>query len=230
MSPRSILKRSPDAAHHHHHQHPSPSHASFYNSALPYPPNVHVHFPPQTSLTQTFTTHSGATYDRAPIVVLPNDCELPERGCPGRTFDGLPQDIASSSSSCRSSRRDCRSSRMSAGAQDVDVRKVSSRPPPLVPDLSSESDESDGLISPPEFSNSNATSLSLSHHHPLSHSIPQTQEHFDKALAFLPHSPPTTKDRSKRRSSPATSKPRFKSEAGARSFAASSLDGCLGGF
>ena len=223
MSPRSILKRSLDS---NPPQSPSTNNAqsaSCYNSALPYPP--HVHFPPPTSLTQTYPTHSGAAYDRAPIVVLPNDCELPERGCPGRTYE----DLGRGNGLCRSSRRDCRSSRTNTGmTHDIDVRKVSSRPPPLVPDVSSESDESDGHMSPPDFINS-TTSLSLSHHH-LSPSIPHTQEHFDKALAFLPHSPPSTKDRSKHRTSNSVSKPRFKSEDGTRSYAASSLDGCLGGF
>ncbi len=44
-----------------------------------------VRFPSTTSLTCTFLVHSASTYDRSPIVVAPNQLELPERGCPQRT-------------------------------------------------------------------------------------------------------------------------------------------------
>ena len=46
----------------------------------------HVHFPPTPTLTSTENTHSSFMYDRAPIVVTPNVCALPERG--GRMFFG----------------------------------------------------------------------------------------------------------------------------------------------
>lgn len=46
----------------------------------------HVHFPPTPALTSTANTHSSFMYDRAPIVVSPNICALPERG--GRSFIG----------------------------------------------------------------------------------------------------------------------------------------------
>jgi len=53
-------------------------------------PNIfdspHVHFPPTPTLTSTEITHSSFMYDRAPIVVTPNICALPERG--GRKFSG----------------------------------------------------------------------------------------------------------------------------------------------
>jgi hypothetical protein len=45
-----------------------------------------VHFPPSPALTSTFACHSSTVYDRSPIVVVPNTCALPERGCPGRTY------------------------------------------------------------------------------------------------------------------------------------------------
>ena len=38
-----------------------------------------VHFPPAPGLCQTHLTHSPSIYDRAPIVVAPNDCALPAR-------------------------------------------------------------------------------------------------------------------------------------------------------
>ena len=45
-----------------------------------------VHFPPSPIISKTFVAHSPSTYDRSPIVVVPNTCALPERGCPGRTY------------------------------------------------------------------------------------------------------------------------------------------------
>ena len=103
-------------------------------------------------------------------------------------------------------------------------------PPPLVPDISSsESDESDGIVSPPPEYYVGGAGAATSFVSIASAS----QEHFDKALAFLPHAPSTPKkdaqkrDKERKRRS---SSPRFKSEDGTRSFAASSLDGCLGGF
>jgi len=82
--PRPILKRVSTS-----------SGSSF--SASPSPsPSMKVHFPPHASLTQSFTAHSPSVYDRTPIRVAPNLCELPERGCPGRTYD-LDEDALSDS-------------------------------------------------------------------------------------------------------------------------------------
>lgn len=41
----------------------------------------HVHFPPTPRLVRSGITHSPGTYDRAPIEVSPNQCEMPARGC-----------------------------------------------------------------------------------------------------------------------------------------------------
>jgi hypothetical protein len=61
--------------------------SSPYADPLPYPfPSHQVHFPPPTSLTTTHSTHSPQTYDRTPIRVTQNSCAMPERGCPGRTY------------------------------------------------------------------------------------------------------------------------------------------------
>ncbi|EMD42270.1 hypothetical protein CERSUDRAFT_90879 [Gelatoporia subvermispora B] len=40
----------------------------------------HVHFPPTPGLSSHHPTHSPRSYDRAPIVVSPNVCQLPQRG------------------------------------------------------------------------------------------------------------------------------------------------------
>ena len=44
----------------------------------------HAHFPPPGQ--EPTARYSGVDYDRSPIVVLPNICALPERGCPGKTY------------------------------------------------------------------------------------------------------------------------------------------------
>jgi len=202
MSPKPILKRSVSEQKTTTHYH---AHA--------------VHFPPSPSLTCTFSVYSAAAYDRSPIIVTPNNCALPERGCPGRTYtleesaphrrisyarDFHPRALAfavTRSSSPRSTRT------------PIDVpmneRPSSSYPalPQLIPDLSSESDESDvssiipsvstishpafgihGLAGPPSKYNSNSYSNVDASGYP-----PCIDD--SNALAFLPHppSPPSHK-------------------------------------
>ncbi|KAG8702106.1 hypothetical protein FRC11_011669 [Ceratobasidium sp. 423] len=96
---------------------------------LPYA-QANVHFPTaKRELVKTRVTHSPSSYDRSPIVVLPNSCALPARGCPGRTYDASANGRAM---------HPC-----------APVRRRSPTPcPPLVPDEGS-SDDSDGLTSPP---------------------------------------------------------------------------------
>lgn len=45
-----------------------------------------VHFPPHAILASTHIAYSADAYDRSPIAVMPNECALPARGCPGRTY------------------------------------------------------------------------------------------------------------------------------------------------
>ncbi len=246
--PRSILKRSSDCD-----AIPSyPSYPADY-ALFPYPPAPPtVHFPPSPSLAKTYPTYSVNAYDRAPIVVAPNVCALPERGCPGRTYDESAG-VAKSSRKCKvqpGALSAPATSSMSGGQAESSAAAAarmygpmqapfpgpSSRPPPLVHDLSSESDESDGAISPPEYGNPVIGVLPP----PMSYPYPYapSQEQLDKALSFLPHAPPSRQERDKhsnRRCSTggklrSISPTRYKSEDGTRSFAASSLDGCLGGF
>ncbi|KIM41766.1 hypothetical protein M413DRAFT_445003 [Hebeloma cylindrosporum] len=160
MSPRPILKRS---AHHHH-----PSHQSHqpHHPQAHHPHHQHgVHFPPSPSLTRTFTAHSAAAYDRSPIVVTPNSCALPERGCPGRTYLLEETDEAKS--------RPSRYPRGIAYARDYHPRALafasstngggsSSMVPQLIPDMSSESEESDSL--PAELSTTYATTNNAKQH------------------------------------------------------------------
>lgn len=175
-SPRPILKRGESyqstptggaapryPRHHIFHQHGS-------GSASSSPPHG-VHFPPSPTLTRTFSAYSPSTYDRSPIVVSPNTCALPERGCPGRTYT-LDESSKSSPPSrtnwsgshhgrhlhpravnYTSHRQPSPSEDDDEYRDDEDIQRTptGSYPilPPLIPDLSSESDESDGFISPP---------------------------------------------------------------------------------
>jgi hypothetical protein len=144
MSPRPILKRSTAYA-------PANDHSTHA-----------VHFPPTPSLTRTFSAHSASTYDRSPIVVAPNSCALPERGCPGRTYS--LDDPAPTAPDHRRGHpyggRDLHPRAMNYRTplpqkvdEDEDAERTPTRTfpslPPLIPDLSSESDESDGFASPP---------------------------------------------------------------------------------
>ena len=163
-SPRPILKRS---------SHPHPDNP--INDNLP-PLRIHrqcpntVHFPPSPILARTFSAYSSSTYDRSPIVVLPNICALPARGCPGRTY--LPGTAPASPST--SSDSNIHKSALKAKGTHMHPRRALTFglvpestpdsathplavPPPLVPDISSESDESDGLTCSPSFFDASAS-------------------------------------------------------------------------
>ena len=83
MPPRPILKGLPSSSYVSSDAVSSPLPFSTSSTVLDSP---HVHFPPTPTLTSTEITHSPFIYDRAPIVVTPNTCALPERG--GRKFVG----------------------------------------------------------------------------------------------------------------------------------------------
>lgn len=129
-SPRPILKG--------HHRHCS-------SSSLSPAPHNQVHFPPSPTISRIYSAHSASTYDRSPIVVAPNSCALPEHGCPGRTY--TLDDSSPSRSSSRRQHAPLNNGRhphpRAVNFSDVSVSLPPMSPPPLIPDLSSESDESD---------------------------------------------------------------------------------------
>ena len=176
MSPKPILKRSAS----------DPE-----TDSQRYPTRTHgVHFPPSPA-TCTYSAYSAAAYDRSPIVVTPNNCALPERG--GRTYtldESQPR-------------------RGISYARDFHPRALafaSSRSalPQLIPDLSSESDESDGWSAAPTASTTSYPTFGI---HGLAG--PPSKSNSDvygdakvngytncvDALAFLPYppSPPSQK-------------------------------------
>lgn len=136
MSPRPILKRT------------SASADRAPNSSNPHPHHA-VHFPATSCpTTHTYPVYSSTAYDRSPIVVSQNTCALPARGCPGRTYTIDERESATLRRQQFGGRephpRAFASSRADAGRHSTSSYSL---PPPLVPDLSSESDESDGFSS-----------------------------------------------------------------------------------
>lgn len=84
MRPRPILKGLPSSSE-------TTSNPLPFSSCPTMLDSPHVHFPPTPTLTSTEMTHSSFIYDRAPIVVTPNTCALPERG--ERKFIGSSSNI-----------------------------------------------------------------------------------------------------------------------------------------
>lgn len=138
MSPRPILKRSVSTE-----QHKRQVNTNNTNHG--------VHFPPSPALARTFSAYSAAAYDRSPIVVSPNSCALPERGCPGRTY--LLEEQQSPAPRRISCARDYHPRALAFASSSSNYDPV----PPLIPDLSSESDESDGVSGLPGELVSNQT-------------------------------------------------------------------------
>ncbi|KIK25242.1 hypothetical protein PISMIDRAFT_677509 [Pisolithus microcarpus 441] len=130
-----------------------------------------VHFPPSPALTRVYAAHPSSAYDRSPIVVSPNTCALPERGCPGRTYT-LEDECAARSAP--SKRRPSNGNHFHPRAVSNPISTSPTRsigddhtrnpprtspftPPPLIPDLSSESDESDSFVTPFDTPNTSLT-------------------------------------------------------------------------
>ncbi|KAG6330048.1 hypothetical protein ID866_9040, partial [Astraeus odoratus] len=185
MSPRPILKHHLDLP-----QTPESLLEPFPFAACPsllY--NHHVHFPPTPTLTSTFITHSASTYDRTPVVVLPNVCALPGRHERELFIDNNPpgtEHKPSSAAPASRSRARTQSSKESyfhprayeACAPEQPRPPASwssghstpphSPPPLLIPvpphDFSSDSDSSDSQVSTPTDDEPDRSSS----HYPLS--------------------------------------------------------------
>jgi hypothetical protein len=189
----------------------------------------HVHFPPTPTLTSTHIADSPWTYDRAPIAISPNSCALPERGA--RMYTPASE----SWNRTRATGSYFHPGPNAYEACELELcgtRITMSPPPPLIPDFSSESDESDGsVVTPPEL-NTMIPPISVhSAHHTQQYPItyPHSQEKLDNAHTFLPHapSPPRKKEKGRKRS---LSRPRHWDVKSTNDFAEPALDGCLGGF
>jgi len=186
MSPRPILKSLPTA--------PvlKPTKPSFRLGR--------VHFPPTPDLSATYLTHSERSYDRSAIVVSPSahTLGLPERNCPDRTYvlsegKGEARLLKTVEPADMQADEDVVEDGPAVGlrndrAQQADYFSVT--PPSLTPDMTSESEDSDELMSP---SHEVEPILGL----PLDndHDISASAEHVEAALAFLPHPLPPVRER-----------------------------------
>lgn len=213
MTPRPILKSHSPAD-----CFPSASTALPFMKVLHSP---HVHFPPTPTLTDTQTTHSPFVYDRAPILVSPNKCELPERG--GRVCSSLS--IGSSSSMPKGSYFHPRAFEV-CEREPLDDFHPSLETPLLIPDLSSESEDSDVFGSPPVYSP--IRNISPKHSQHTTHPTYPAAEDLGAPLSFLPYPNLQMKDRRKPKRRGSSNKPqalRLRELSDELS-----LDGCLGGF
>ncbi|THH09211.1 hypothetical protein EW146_g8746 [Bondarzewia mesenterica] len=197
-----------------------------------------VHFPPSPSLTSTHLTHSSKQYDRAPIVVAPNVCALPNRN--ERTYmpPSEPKRPAKPRASHYSHAQAVKGSYFHPRAFEACEREPSNvpvpafdSPPPLVPDISSsESDESDTfLMTPPNPQLLPPMPFQLTN---MSHApMVYPREDRGSPMLFLPHPPSPKQERQRereRKRSP--SRTRGQRHVKRSEFAAPELDGCLGGF
>ncbi|KAF8328163.1 uncharacterized protein EI90DRAFT_3065771 [Cantharellus anzutake] len=138
-------------------------------SALPYA-QPFVHFPPSPTLTSTHVVDDSRIYDRTPIVVAENDCALPQRGCPGRTYIGIERRSAPRSASPGNH---LHPSAARFSNYSMSLHADPSRVPSLTSDETS-SDDSDGAVpTPPEFCHP-SSSGSMS---PLCHSLCNPDHH-----------------------------------------------------
>jgi hypothetical protein len=100
--------------------------------------------------------------------------------------------------------------------------------PSLIPDFSSESDESDASVATPPEPNPITFPTSVHKQHPqISHT--HSQERLDNGLSFFSHAP-SLRDREKGRRRKSPGRRRHRDDMGNDVFVAPVLDGCLGGF
>lgn len=199
------------------------------SSALPYA-QPFVHFPPSPVLTSTYVVDPPRLYDRTPIVVSQNECALPSRGCPGRTY--------TQTSKQGGNHAHPNSKYPTSAYSGMDGFFLSpSHPPGLIPDEGS-SEDSDGLVSPPpepyHYPRTTSpychSSCTPEYHSSLCHAAfaaaavgNEQQQH---PSMFLPHPP---SPRSSKQSSPPSAR-RTRPRPAAASFGSSWDSPCLGGF
>ncbi|KAI6022908.1 hypothetical protein BKA83DRAFT_4270582 [Pisolithus microcarpus] len=100
-----------------------------------------VHFPPSPALTRVYAAHPSSAYDRSPIVVSPNTCALPERGCPARSAPSNRRPSNGNHFHPRAVSNSISTSPTRSIGDDhtrSPPRTSPFTPPPLIPDLSSD--------------------------------------------------------------------------------------------
>jgi len=171
----------------------------------------HVHFPSTPGLRCIGNTHSPGTYDRTSIVPEKNSCAMPERG--GRVY--TPASVHPISGYFHPRAYEA-------------CELVPTAVPALLPDLSSETDESaEECISPKSASPEPHVAVHMQgtrYPTPMPLRRTHSQEEFDRALSFLPHPqvPIPRRDPGKQRS--------LHKSRRSVAFMSAECEGCLGGF
>ncbi|KAF8527386.1 hypothetical protein BU17DRAFT_61543 [Hysterangium stoloniferum] len=193
MSPRSILKSQPA----------QPAGHS--------PRAGHVHFPPSPQLSSTFYAHPSCYYDRSAIVVAPNDCALPSRNCPERTYvlsetrgeARLLIQVESPPAQYRAEEEEDGDTTPTATyGQRTDYFTLPFPPSSSrIPELTwSESEDSDGVTSPLTDTDSYSGALSIPARCNRKAALQPPPEFSQDALSFLPHAPTPPPPRQGKRS------------------------------
>jgi len=127
----------------------------------------HVHFPPTPGLTSTHAAYSPQTYDRAPIVVSRNECQMPRRNdrrlsLPSADFNnrrrGTRGNGKQEEEGAKGSYFHPRAYEACELERTVNTN-TSINPPPLIPDSPSSEESDDSVETPP----SPATSYTFDH-------------------------------------------------------------------
>jgi len=133
----------------------------------------HVHFPPTPRISSQHPAYSPRTYDRAPIVVSPNACQLPQRGARklcspaihfeverrgrSRSRSRNPPDVKGSYFHPRAYEA-CKPEPLDGPAPPIDLPI----PPSLMQDLSPSDESDDSITTPPDSKPSSTISASMS--------------------------------------------------------------------
>ncbi|KAI0354672.1 hypothetical protein OH77DRAFT_1496619 [Trametes cingulata] len=185
----------------------------------------HVHFPPTPRLVAaTYPAHSPTTYDRAPITVSPNVCQLPRRG--ERRARGGGENIKGSYFHPRAYEA-CKPEPLNVPSATFDLPST----PPLVQDLSP-SDESDDVTvtTPPDSNLSSSISSPIAlHFAPAPRCSPAGEKPDVGSPPPILRSSPRTKPGAKARR-PNLTRKETRLDRRTLSFSPDMDEGCLGGF
>ncbi|KAI0783158.1 hypothetical protein C8Q75DRAFT_811177 [Abortiporus biennis] len=216
-------------------------------------PSPHVHFPPTPGLTTTHPTHSPRTYDRAPIIVQPNSCQLPRRGARKLISPPIEYEKRGRSTKRRKSKLEeseskgsyfhpkayeaCEPEPLTGSSASNDPTTIGL--PTLIPDSplsdSSSSDSDSTIFTPPRDSSrirvDGSSGGSYTSNSPLLKDVCSTEENWNRRPQIVNHHHSTSYNVSSRSSFSLGLTSSSSSGGGASSSFAPFLDeGCLGGF
>ncbi|KAI0673842.1 hypothetical protein C8Q78DRAFT_1076807 [Trametes maxima] len=204
----------------------------------------HVRFPPTPQLVAgTYPAHSPTTYDRAPIAVTPNVCQLPRRGermvrTPTPDSEGERRGRTRARTKGRGSGENLKGSYFHPRAYEAckpEPLTASSTPsgllstPPLVQDLSP-SDESDETVTTPPDPNMVVPNPGPVPHHLAPAPRRSLADTSSVGLLPTPMRPPLRSKANTKKRGPDLPRTGARVEGRRSSFSPDMDEGCLGGF